>query len=126
MFLLGVLLHVIESPHPTPTKPSLLVMKQGLINCRQHEAFIKVLMVSIIRELTQARLIECTMLNLQRDIIFCAEHLDYLEETFKSKMDALKDTVQSKTAVPTAQVYVSIEIAIMYDIVTVRQQVILN
>lgn len=43
---------------------------------------------------------------LQHDVIFCAEHLDHLEESFKAKMETLKDTVQSKTAVPTAQVYV--------------------
>ena len=42
----GVLMHIIESPHPPPVQPPLLVMKQSLINCRQHEAFIKVLMVS--------------------------------------------------------------------------------
>ena len=47
LFFLGVLLHVIESPLPTPTRPSLMIMKQGLINCRQHEAFIKVLMVCV-------------------------------------------------------------------------------
>lgn len=41
----GVLMHIIESPHPPPVQPPLLVMKQSLINCRQHEAFIKVLMV---------------------------------------------------------------------------------
>jgi hypothetical protein len=47
-----------------------------------------------------------TFLSSQHDIIFCAEHLDHLEENFKVKMETLKDTVQSKTAVPTAQVYV--------------------
>jgi len=41
----AVLLHIIDSPHPPPVEPSVLVMKQSLINCRQHESFIKVLMV---------------------------------------------------------------------------------
>lgn len=45
--LTGVLLQIIEAPHPMATKPSLLAMKQALINCRQHEAFIKVLMVGL-------------------------------------------------------------------------------
>ena len=44
----------------------------------------------------------------QRDILTCAEHLDQLEQEFHSKMEALKETVQAKTAVPTAQVYVSV------------------
>ena len=42
-----MLLHIIEAPHPMATKLSLLAMKQALINCRQHEAFIKVLMVGL-------------------------------------------------------------------------------
>ena len=36
-----------------------------------------------------------------------AEHLDHLEADFQGTMESLKATVQSKTAVPTAQVYVS-------------------
>lgn len=44
---------------------------------------------------------------LQRDILICAQHLDQLEQDFRVKMDTLKDTVQSKSAVPTSQVYVS-------------------
>lgn len=86
-------------------------MKQALINCRQHEILIKVLMVNVIivvHCLSQilTKLMHTTLL--QHDIIFCAEYLDNLEENFKVKMGALKDTVQSKTAVPTAQVYVRI------------------
>ena len=45
--------------------------------------------------------------SLQHDILLCAEHLDSLEGEFRTQMDLLKETVQSKTAVPTAQVYVS-------------------
>ncbi|XP_064396896.1 cilia- and flagella-associated protein 206-like isoform X2 [Halichondria panicea] len=82
--LTGVLMEIIGSPHPPPTQPSVLLMKQALINCRQRESFIKVLM---------------------RDILTCAEHLDQLEEEFSSGMESLKEIVQSKTAVPTSHVY---------------------
>ena len=44
---------------------------------------------------------------LQRDILSCAEHLDQLEEDLGTMMASLKEIVQSKTAVPTSQVYVS-------------------
>ena len=44
---------------------------------------------------------------LQRDILSCAEHLDQLEEDLGAMMASLKEIVQSKTAVPTSQVYVS-------------------
>ena len=50
----------------------------------------------------------CYFATKQRDILLCAEHLDQLEQDFHANMDKLKDTVQSKTAVPTAQVYVSL------------------
>lgn len=45
--------------------------------------------------------------SIQRDILLCAEHLDQLEQDFISQLSNLRDTVQAKTAVPTAQVYVS-------------------
>ena len=45
--------------------------------------------------------------SFQRDILLCTEHLDQLEQEFQSKMETLRETVQAKTAVPTAQVYVS-------------------
>ena len=100
---------IIESPHPAPVQPSVLVMKQSLINCRQHEAFLKVLMVSCSSCMLYYDsqydyiFVQC----LQRDILLCAEHLDQLEQNFKSQMNNLRETVQAKTAVPTAQVYVS-------------------
>ena len=37
----------------------------------------------------------------------CAQQVDGLESQFAARMETLKSTVQSKTAVPTAQVYVS-------------------
>ena len=36
----------------------------------------------------------------------CAQQVEALESQFAARMEALKNTVQSKTAVPTAQVYV--------------------
>ena len=43
----------------------------------------------------------------QQDIVQCAKQLELTEQDFQAKMAALKATVQSKTAVPTSQVYVS-------------------
>ena len=45
--------------------------------------------------------------NRQNDVIGCAQQVEALESQFAARMEALKNTVQSKTAVPTAQVYVS-------------------
>ena len=53
-----------------------------------------------------------TVSCIQRDILLCAEHLDQLEQDFGSQLSNLRDTVQAKTAVPTAQVYVSSIISI--------------
>lgn len=80
----GVLCSLTESPHPPPPPSIILGMKEGLVNCRQNEAFVRILM---------------------GDILQSAEHLDQLEANFQSTMESLKATVQSKTAVPTAQVY---------------------
>ena len=38
----------------------------------------------------------------------CSQQVEALESQFAARMETLKNTVQSKTAVPTAQVYVSI------------------
>ena len=43
----------------------------------------------------------------QNDVVGCAHQVEALESQFAARMEALKNTVQSKTAVPTAQVYVS-------------------
>ena len=42
----------------------------------------------------------------QHDLLACAEQLDRLGQELGARMEELKDTVQAKTAVPTAQVYV--------------------
>ncbi|RMX56547.1 hypothetical protein pdam_00007184 [Pocillopora damicornis] len=39
------------------------------------------------------------------DVVGCAQQVEALESQFSARMEALKNTVQSKTAVPTAQVY---------------------
>ena len=44
---------------------------------------------------------------LQHDVISCAKEVENLESQLAARMEQLQATVQSKTAVPTAQVYVS-------------------
>lgn len=44
---------------------------------------------------------------LQNDVISCAQQVELLEQQLATRMEQLQATVQSKTAVPTAQVYVS-------------------
>ena len=44
---IAILLFVIGSPHPPPINPGPLMMKYALINLRQHEAYLKVIMVFI-------------------------------------------------------------------------------
>ena len=43
---------------------------------------------------------------MQHDVINCAKQVESLETQLASRMEQLQATVQSKTAVPTAQVYV--------------------
>ncbi len=58
-----------------------------MINVRQHEICLKTLL---------------------RDIITCAKNVQSLENQLAQRLEKLKNTVQSKTAIPTAQVYVGI------------------
>ena len=44
----------------------------------------------------------------QNDVISCAQQVELLENQLATRMEQLQATVQSKTAVPTAQVYVSL------------------
>ncbi|KXJ25361.1 cilia- and flagella-associated protein 206 [Exaiptasia diaphana] len=60
------------------------LLSESLINTRQHEAFLNILL---------------------NDVIGCAQQVEALESQFSARMEGLKATVQSKTAVPTAQVY---------------------
>ncbi|XP_060076916.1 cilia- and flagella-associated protein 206-like [Ylistrum balloti] len=64
--------------------PSTQLLKDSLINTRQHEAFLRVIL---------------------NDVISCAQQVEQLEQQLATRMEQLQATVQSKTAVPTAQVY---------------------
>jgi hypothetical protein len=61
------------------------VVRDCLINVRQHEVCLKTLL---------------------HDIINCAKNVENLESQLAIHLDQLKSTVQSKSAIPTAQVYV--------------------
>lgn len=63
------------------------VVRDCLINVRQHEVCLKTLL---------------------HDIINCAKNVENLEAQLAAHLDQLKNTVQSKTAIPTAQVYVKL------------------
>lgn len=57
-------------------------------------------------------IVKCTVKQqiiflLQNDVISCAQQVELLEQQLATRMEQLQATVQSKTAVPTAQVYVS-------------------
>ncbi|KAL3864488.1 hypothetical protein ACJMK2_006167, partial [Sinanodonta woodiana] len=64
--------------------PSHQLLKEAMINTRQHEAFLRVIL---------------------NDVISCAQQVELLEQQLAARMEQLQGTVQSKTAVPTAQVY---------------------
>ncbi|XP_064630371.1 cilia- and flagella-associated protein 206-like [Lineus longissimus] len=64
--------------------PPTQLLKEALINARQHETYLKILL---------------------NDIIACAQQVEMLESQLAARMEQLQATVQSKTAVPTAQVY---------------------
>ncbi|TDH00149.1 hypothetical protein EPR50_G00184970 [Perca flavescens] len=61
-----------------------VLLKHALYNIRQHEVFLKMLLA---------------------DASLCAKHVESLQTDLSSKMKLLKETVQSKTAVPTARVF---------------------
>ncbi|KAM5165315.1 cilia- and flagella-associated protein 206 [Mantella aurantiaca] len=78
---------VLEETHGKQAKtnlPNLTQMKEALYNARQHEAFLNVIL---------------------SDIITCAQQVDMIDKQYWAQMEQLRDTVRSKTAVPTAQVY---------------------
>uniref|UniRef100_UPI0037E8D56F cilia- and flagella-associated protein 206 n=1 Tax=Semicossyphus pulcher TaxID=241346 RepID=UPI0037E8D56F len=61
-----------------------VLLKQALYNIRQHEGFLRMLLA---------------------DACLCTKHVEILQTEFSSQMKLLKDTVKSKTAVPTATVF---------------------
>uniref|UniRef100_F6VES0 Cilia- and flagella-associated protein 206 n=1 Tax=Ciona intestinalis TaxID=7719 RepID=F6VES0_CIOIN len=71
-------------PPVLPNEIPVQLLKESLINVRQHEAFLRILL---------------------NDIIGCAQQVEMLVNQLGARMDQLQQTVQSKTAVPTAQVY---------------------
>jgi len=48
----------------------------------------------------------------KHDVISCAQQVESLESQLATRMQQLQTTIQSKTAVPTAQVYVSLFLSI--------------
>uniref|UniRef100_UPI003AAA57EB cilia- and flagella-associated protein 206 n=1 Tax=Centroberyx gerrardi TaxID=166262 RepID=UPI003AAA57EB len=63
---------------------SLDLLRQALYNVRQHEVFLKVILA---------------------DVCLCAKQVELLQTQLVLQMKLLKETVHSKTAVPTAQVF---------------------
>lgn len=77
---------IIERIHTGALKegPPLQLIKDSLINSRQSQQFINVL---------------------RDDVIGCAHHIEALQNQLRQRLEQLQTTVQSRTAVPTAQVY---------------------
>ncbi|XP_005101930.1 cilia- and flagella-associated protein 206 [Aplysia californica] len=77
---------LIEEMHKGQPKegPSIQLLKEALINTRQHETFLRIIL---------------------NDVISCAHQVGHLQGQLAIRMKQLQATVQSKTAVPTAQVY---------------------
>jgi hypothetical protein len=69
---------------PKSDKLNIKLLKDSIINCRQNEAFLRIIL---------------------HDIVTCAQQVESLESQLASRLQQLHMTVQSKTAVPTAQVY---------------------
>ncbi|XP_077145869.1 cilia- and flagella-associated protein 206 [Ranitomeya variabilis] len=63
---------------------NLTQLKEALYNARQHEALLNILLT---------------------DVSTCAQQLEVMDRQYGAQMELLKATVQSKTAIPTAQVY---------------------
>merc|ERR1712226_1374500 len=64
--------------------PPLQLIKDSLINSRQHQQFLNIL---------------------RDDVIGCAGHIENLQNQLGQRLEQLQATVQARTAVPTAQVY---------------------
>ncbi|XP_063717378.1 cilia- and flagella-associated protein 206-like [Symsagittifera roscoffensis] len=77
---------VIERIHQGLLKegPPLQLIKDSLVNSRQHQQFLNIL---------------------RDDVIGCAGHIEALQNQLAQRLEQLQATVQARTAVPTAQVY---------------------
>lgn len=84
----SAVLERVHQPGCPPTGISVQLLKESLINARQHEALMRIILADVVRS---------------------AEQVENLMQQLASRMELLQNTVQSKTAVPTAQVYVSWE-----------------
>ncbi|KAG9493653.1 hypothetical protein GDO78_001506 [Eleutherodactylus coqui] len=63
---------------------NLTQLKEALFNARQHEVLLNIILSNVITS---------------------AQHLEMMDKQYGAQMEQLKATVQSKTAIPTAQVY---------------------
>lgn len=63
------------------------VLIDSLVNVRQHEICLKAIL---------------------HDLINCAKNVESLQAQLAQRFEQLKNTVQSKSAIPTAQVYVCV------------------
>lgn len=114
------LLEAISGPRAKDTSLNVELLKQAHINCRQYEAFLRVLLVdkfhvtffcqSIWKIAYCIRWIALAFIKVlfheQNDVITCAQNVEQQEGQLAARLQQLQTTVQSKMAVPTAQVYV--------------------
>ena len=85
----------------------ILLKIKGLLQNNNAEKFGNVSRNTLTDALVNVRQHEICLKTLLHDIINCAKNVENLQIQLASRLDQLKNTVQSKTAIPTAQVYVS-------------------
>lgn len=78
------LVEKLEQEEANSEAPSDELLREAVINCRQNETFLRIIL---------------------HDVISCAQQVESLESQLATRMQQLQTTIQSKTAVPTAQVY---------------------
>ena len=83
------------------------ILLKGLLQNNNAEKFGNVSRNTLTDALVNVRQHEICLKTLLHDIINCAKNVENLQIQLASRLDQLKNTVQSKTAIPTAQVYVS-------------------
>ncbi|XP_035534775.1 cilia- and flagella-associated protein 206 [Morone saxatilis] len=74
----------VTNSQPVEFDIPVVLLRQALYNVRQHEAFLKMLLA---------------------DAGLCAKHVEILQTELSSQIKLLRETVKSKTAVPTAKVF---------------------
>lgn len=104
-------------------EPPLVLLRQALYNVRQHEVFLKKLLVGrrpfksfiylfgilIYKTYTWGydHSLAHNCISHQADALVCGKRVEILQGELSSKMKMLQETVRGKTAVHTAQVFVS-------------------